>query len=116
MRKYNNDVDTNYKVQGIVLKKESLKLKESNEYKKDSDEELDIELYTTMHRVAAQDIYDMIKEYLVKRGEVPPDEDDGEGPTHTANGIIHQNVQEEAELANERPRQNQIVSAVEDLE
>ena len=41
-----------------------MKLKESHDNRKDSDEDLDIELYTTLHRVAAQDIYDMIKEYL----------------------------------------------------
>lgn len=61
-RKYNTLVDTSYSIQGIKVEKKPRKLKESKEY--DSDDDLDIELYTTMHRVAAQKVYDMIKEYL----------------------------------------------------
>ena len=61
-RIYNNYVDTNYSVQGKKIEKSPLKLKESSE--KNNEDDLDIELYTTLHRVAAQDIHDMIKEYL----------------------------------------------------
>ena len=57
-RKYNNLVDTSMSVQGIKLEKKPLKLKDSAG---DNEDDLDIELYTTMHRVAAQEIHDMIK-------------------------------------------------------
>ena len=70
-RKYNTLVDTSYSIQGIKVEKRAKKLKDSKQY--DSDDELDIELYTTMHRVATQKIYDMIKEYLQRKGEIPPD-------------------------------------------
>ena len=57
-RKYNNLVDTSMSVQGIKLEKKPLKLKDSAG---NDEDDLDIELYTTMHRVAAQEIHDMIK-------------------------------------------------------
>ena len=64
-----------------------------------------MELYTTMHRVAAQEIHNMIKEYLQKKGIIPPD-----APASTS-GVIHQTHNDPP-----APRQNQIVSGVEDLE
>ena len=80
-RKFNNDVDTNLKVQGIKLDKPAQKLKDAA--KKDSDDDLDIELYTVKHRDAAQDIHDMITKYLKKRGVLPDNE------PRTVDGVIH---------------------------
>ena len=68
-------------VQGIKPEKKPMKLKDSAG---DNEEDLDLELYTTMHRVAAQEIHDMIKEYLVKKNIISP-----EAPASTT-GVIHQ--------------------------